>query len=1444
MELYQYIAHRLSCQDWMKKNCLEEKKIIRLLEDVGFRKDLETMANEKNFTCERVLKALAEFMDEIAGDDAPSKWLPFIYRYAVGKSFPHTVDFYVSERLNAACSLYLETLRGVIDYLKVAGDGDSWESKYPLHFLTRKEENNLENPQEYRRFLAAFNQDYVYEMMKLNQEVIGYNSLDHVLGVHFLALFISRQLAKSGQAIDLGRVSGAAAGHDIGKFGCRTHEIKRVPYLHYYYTGEWFKRYDLTYIRQIAINHSTWDLELENLPLESLILIYADFRVKNLGNKMHIYSLQDSFDVILHKLDNVDQAKEKRYRRVYAKLKDFEDYLIFRGINVDPDSLSRIAPGEKEANYALLHGTDIINRFKFLAINHNINLMYQLRDEISLNNILERARSEDKWSNLRAYLHIFEEYSTYLTQKQKLDTLSFLYEQLIHPEDDIRRQSAELIGTLIAVFDEKYRKELPEGVHLPGPDVSSSDLFDRYLQLFFQPDHKIIALHRNWIFNSVVPMIKALFKSCPPAKRKSYRDVLLKYYRYEGEKERNFELYLVDGAKYIPTDDQDEGIIILYRYLLKKVCSSDRILRICAWETIYFKLVSLPKDILLCQMLHNLLAENCNYSRFPAENYLKWKIAQALDVDEALRGKYYDFHLMDYPKISQLFLSNLKTSVDWVSKRIHVDILLEYALENPKVEALHTAMHFCNILKSSGVETVRNKAGEALIRIIPALSLDQRYDVVIELLQALEVRGFQFSEIPYYLGRLTISLQPGELDEILEDLIKQVKQPNPRLIYLLLRTVGFVVENYPKYRENIGEGEQRYHQRLEKMLGILLNGLGNFRQQIKQMAFSVISKEILGSQQLSLEEKNLVFKLIAKKTLTLLAKDQKNPLIFLTNAAGLNHIYRYISDYMFFIGDINLKIPDKVAFFPGAFDPYSLSHKEITSTIRNMGFEVYLQTDEFSWSKLTLPNLLRRNIVEMSVADELNVYLYPEEEQVNIANVDDLKILRKNFPQSEVYMVMGRDVIVNASAYQEPYTEGSIYSFPHILFERKRGGEGAETEDMWEQAIKKIRAKTIKLSLPPQYEDISSTQIRNYINENRDISTLVDPLVEQYVYEHSFYRREPQYKTLIGTISIKVGVERKLTGRLEEEILRLVYRAEPDQLRQRLRKLMEQDGATLITIRDLNRENKLLGFSLFHSIRAHDYFQEFKNSNISEYIRENAVGRVVIIAGIFIDSSTAFENLEQTVLNETLTYCLADEYHYAVYKNEIENNPAVHEILELHGFQKLPDERPYPVFLVNMNTPCTLMLKIENMMKEPFRNNARVKAAVFRTRKKLQAALSRLYPNNLVVTLDMKMIHEVLIKKICEENGVPPFPTFPRKLGPAMCVPFGNILNRCIVPNTVTKSLHTEKYYMPDTKSFSIKSFPYYLSLENQMKMLKSFNRPVILVDDLLHKGYRIKANT
>ncbi len=967
------------------------------------------------------------------------------------------------------------------------------------------------------------------------------------------------------------------------------------------------------------------------------------------------------------------------------------------------------------------------------------------------------------------------------------------------------------------------------------------DLFDQYLRLFFLPDHKIIPLHRTWIWFSIGPMIRSLFDSCRPVNKSDYRNVLLKYYRTK--KNRDYELYLIGAAKYIPVEDCDQEVTVLFDYLREILSSPDNTLRLCAWDTTYILLSKLNPDCIFYQKIKNMMTEKQVYSSVAPENFIKRKVAELLKLDQPILDIYYNYFYKDYYKTSDIFLGNLKTTVDWVTKKIQVEILLEYALENPKTETLHTAMHFCNLLKSSVVETVRNKAGQALVRIVPALSLEQRNDVVVELLQALEIRGYQFSEIPFFLGCLIISLQPVELEEIIENFIQQVKQPNPKQIYLLLRTVGFAIERYPKYRETFPGDEITFLQRLEKMLGILLNGLGNYDFQIKQVAFSVIGKEIFGSSYLTLEQKYLMFKMIAKKTLTLLVNDPTNNLMFLTNAAGLNHIYRFISDYVFFHGEMELQIPDKVAFFPGAFDPYSLSHKEITKTIRNMGFEVYLQTDEFSWSKHTLPNKLRRNIVQMSVADKLNIYLYPEDTPINIVNPADLEILRKSFSHSEVYMVAGSDVILNASAYQGPEDDNSIYHFSHIIFQRKKELIPGESDQGLDEAIKKIKGVIIKLALPPQYEDMSSSQIRNYIDENRDISSMVDPLAQQYIYENGFYRREPQYKTLIATISVKVEIIEEYSEGIEQELSVLFPDKNDRRALKKLRELMRKFFAKVIIMRDVNRQGRVLGFSVFHNVKTDNFFYEFKNTKISNYIRENAVGRIVIIDGIVVERKSDFDQLGQTILNETLTYCLGEEYHYAVFKNVIDDNNSLNEMLQLHGFQRLSDgDEVHPVFMVNMNTPCTLMLNVESIMKEPLRSNPHVKAAISRSRKKLQKAVTMLYPGNLVLTFDMKMIHEVLIRKICEENGVPTVPTIPKKLGKAMCVPFGNILNRYTVPNTVTKSLHTEKYYLPDTKSFNIQSFPYYLNLEDQIKMLKSFNRPVMLVDDLLHKGYRIRV--
>ena len=133
---------------------------------------------------------------------------------------------------------------------------------------------------------------------------------------------------------------------------------------------------------------------------------------------------------------------------------------------------------------------------------------------------------------------------------------------------------------------------------------------------------------------------------------------------------------------------------------------------------------------------------------------------------------------------------------------------------------------------------------------------------------------------------------------------------------------------------------------------------------------------------------------------------------------------------------------------------------------------------------------------------------------------------------------------------------------------------------------------------------------------------------------------------------------------------------------------------------------------------------------------------------------------------------------------------------------------------------------------------------VGRANLRFQRAVSDLYPGTLVLSLNAEIIYHRLVRKITEINGVPAEPTHPRVLGPKMCAPFGKILRGNAIPNTVTKTIHTDKVFAPDLKSFTIQEFPGYAPLDSQIRTIHSFRRPVILVDDLLHPAIRLKALT
>ncbi|SDY40294.1 cytidyltransferase [Tindallia californiensis] len=1451
-DFHKMLSTRLLNASLLENIEIEASEIDSFLKEPSVIKKMKKMIADADYSCKTVYNLLKPIILNLWNQAPPKDPLNYLYQYALSMSFPHAVETELDDQYSQGCLFYLEGLK-VVTEIKKTNDQASFQGKHPLRLSVEELGANTSQSKEYRQFLLAFEKEYIHEMMRLNFEVTHHNTLDHICGVHYLAVLIAKQLFELGIPVDVGRVSGAAAGHDLGKFGCRSFEASRVAYLHYYYTEQWFKNREIFNIGHVALNHSVWDLELENLPLESLILIYADFRVKNKSTvenpfTMSYFSLADSFSVILSKLDNLDEAKEKRYQRVYAKLKDFEDYMIDLGIQTDPSLPMKTRTNTQKKYYSLMHGTDVTQNLKYFAIHHNIHLLYRFRDEDSLSEIIELARNEKNDKILRKYLDLFQEYNAYFTQKQKIVSMRFFYEKLTHPEEDIRRQCAELIGQIISQFDENYRKELPGDVELPPPDITSFDLLSEYMKLFIFPDHKITDLHTHWIQYSLTYMVSQLFSCCDQKDISQYKDIIVEFFLESQDYSQVLDINFLQTIPEIPVYPGDPTLNVFFDYIRSSLkhpsLREDLDLRMSVLESLNYLIDYFPHDSQQIEFVKSIFTDKPAKSPVPAENYMMLRIAKKLFAEDAKIRPYQEFYELDVHKVPDIHLTNLKTATNWVTKRIHVELLLDYLSQNPTLNKLYTAMHFCNLLKVSSVENVRIQAGESLVKLFPELPMEQRNDVAIELLRALEIDGAQHTKyIPDYLGQIIIYLKQVEIDEILMDLTEKIKQGNSEINSLLIKTIGIFVENFPKYQEFFNESEDEYDNRLRKMMGVLLNGLVHNQLQIQQISFSVLGKDIFGSTLLTLKEKELLFKMIAKKMLTLTREIEEHDLLFLTNSSSLNHIYRFISDFAFFHAPIEVPVPDKIAFFPGSFDPFTLGHKEITTAIRNKGFEVYLAIDEFSWSKRTQPNLVRKNIANMSIADELHVFIFPEELPINLANNTDLKKLKSLFQISEVYLVAGSDVLINASAYRSN-KDSPILDFGHILFERRNADYSPDHHSRLNQLVDKISKPVIRLNLAPQYEDISSSQIRSYIDENRDISKMIDPLCQHFIYKQNLYRNEPQYKSLIQTISLDIDIRDHFTYELINSIVSS-FHDDYNHSFKNVEAIFRKPNGRLILIRDVKQNGKVLAYAAIHWVPSEQIYQEFKNREISGYVREEYNGRIIAIDGIFANQHHQYDNLYQIILTETLAYALKNDYGYAIFQNKIDQNTPseVFDILQLHGFIELDyGSDKEPVLTVNMSNPCTLNLDIMTIIKEPFKSNHNVQKAINHTRKRMQKVLTELYPGHLTLSFDRSIIDETLIKKICHENEVPPVPLNPRKLGEAMCVPFGNVLNRTIVPNTVTKSLHTERMFNPDMKSFTIRSFPYYLDLKHQIRMINSFNKPVILVDDLLNKGYRIRG--
>lgn len=1380
---------------------IHEKALKSLLIETGFREAVLKAEPKKETLCRDTLSLCCPVLDKLSIEPEEG-WLCYVYTTLSDKLFPSTTNR--SVEVDKGMLFYLTVLRAFIAFERTLRP---YDALIDLLYVSDTELQASRVREEYLAYKDACEDSFYYELLRIGNELLPFRPLSHAAGVHHVAVHMARKANEAGASADIALVSAAAACHDIGKFGCKGSDAKRIPYLHYYFTDQWLRERNMPAVAHIAANHSTWDLEFENLPIESLLLIYSDFRVRGqigaLGQEeMRILSLIEARDAILSKLYNIDDEKRTRYERVYHKLRDFEEYLASLGVRADPFEDALTVPDLLDAS--LLSEEEAVKGLRLMAVEHNIKLMHAVSSNASFARLLENARSEKNLDSVRTHLRLFEEYFNYMSRANKLRLLNFLYELLMHHESDVRRHAGQIMGRVLANRAMPYRKELPahapENAAAPAVDEllnEAASLFHDYLELLLHPDHKISFKHRLRIKNSLKVVVEWVFSTCRSRSGALYLDVYFaKFTRFSADDCFSLVDSLTHVSSSLFTPVQLQALI---RYMRPMLLSSEADHNVCALRALEKFLLERPEDTRdeIMSVLKDIVYESGS-----AANYLLHKIRG--DTEDAAN-------------LQALYLESLKNAVHWTVKITNITRLLEW-VQRDHTLAFHAAMHLSNLLSVSEHLPVREQACNALIQIAPLLSVEQCNEIVVDLCRGLETGLYEFTRfIPPCLGALMVYLPERELDETLDSLEKTVRSGSTAAASAALDTVGAALV----FALTPNEAYDVLEARTNRLLGMLFTGLAHYNDQIGRAGLNVLCATLFSNGALSTIARRKLLSLVGKKLLCLLKERRISELNFFNTSAMLNHLYRFITEYE--VSSVAFEFPPlrAAAFFPGTFDPFSSGHKRIVEEILEQGFEVYLSIDEFSWSKYTQPKLMRRQIALMSVADRFNVYLFPDDIPINLGNKEDLARLRKLFEGRPLYLVAGSDVIENASAYAP---NGAAANLDHIVFARS-STEGAQSGAL---AAEKLTGNVITLKLPTYFEEVSSSRIRENIDKNLDISMLVDPVAQGYIYENSMYLRAPQYKTVLSAAAPWFCVYTSLDFELERSLNVL-----PENIHALVKNTALRSGFLAVV---LISGGKTVGIACGHVLDASRHRELTGDDKLLTLLRTHLSGKVLEVDCVYTFDDFKVEDAKALLLNELLARSIERGSTYALcFAN---GDAALLNELSRKGF--LHAEGDSGALYVDMRAPMVMLEDAFLCVKEPHLSAPSVRHAIMSARERLQNAIAALHPGVLLLSFNAELLMQALIKKVQHHNGVLEVPPNVRRLGPNMCVPYGNILSDVVVPNTVTKALHVEKTFTADIRGFSITEYPGYSTLKNQVSMIKSFDRPVILTDDFFHNGVRL----
>ena len=1122
------------------------------------------------------------------------------------------------------------------------------------------------------------------------------------------------------------------------------------------YSQSWLKINDLDNYKDYFMNYDLVKSEIgvhTHFTAENYIIIYTLVKLKPVKNRVEIKKLSEC--VIDKNLD------------IYNK------FLYFEKLNkyIRENQVNTLEFYDKK---------QISDAFSILCISTNIKTADVFFDEIRQLNLKSTEKIYLDNNNLLIMINVVNEYSSSLGKKLEIKSYDYLFSLHKNKSIDVLKKAACVLGKKIYSY---YLKD----------EIEAKKLIQKYI-------NSLIDNYKNQIINQfhifLGKMLKASFMENDIEFKEHMIDIIFEFIGEQTHKNVIIELLC---------SVMELNVKNLSAYAIEKISE-------CYAKGVNEKSYKLKIAVLyyLCMNLkgnkknniwlkHLFLNDKINLSIEENDDifirFLKLKINKYVKSTVKNSKEYDTFIKLNYMKVSELFLTNLKTDTFWISKLASLELLYELSKFSDE-KIFNISVHLSNILKASDSYDVRIKAGDVLLRLSKHLENDELNELTVDILKGISVEeNFITDSITHYLGHVLLYLNPRELNECIDECIRTFEQYEAKTAIRILRVFCVLLENYSTYKSRFYEVEEIHIARLKKIIGVFINGILSDKIYVRQQALLMLSDSVFNSPNISYEEKYRLYNIFAKKVYNVIDFDDKNKFTIYNNVVSLNNFYRFINDQRFnFYNDKNSG-SNKIAFCNSSFEELNNNFKNVIEQIVELGYEIYLNPFSNDISEKNSPYFERRKNLSRAISDDLDVYLFAKNKYINMDNKDDLKKLRSYFPNKEVSLVIGLEQLINNDSYDNKKVAGSIHSFNHIFYDDLKIYNN-EIEKKITSEKNKIDGRIVNVLLPKV--DISFEE-KEYVKEANFRFEFIENFSENVVDEIGKY----------------VFMYTDLFENLGEEIANKKIK--------------------FCVMRKNDNDQKIIGFSAFHMIDNKDLYREFRNVKVAEYVRRESFGKLMIIDGVYLNSNVKESKYVRELLNETLCFALNLDYSYTIYKNTLLNYDIaeVYDELRLFGFKEFKDDRLKDndrIFSVSMKSPICFLCNVEKYIKTEFLDD-KLMMKLDSYRIKIKEVLTKFYPNNLVLSLNQEILERKISEKISTHKNIK------NKSKKYLCVSnSGLFMNRNIegmniIPFNVERKIDSNI----DRIEYGGKNKE--PAVDCQLEQIKSYNNPIISLNSVIDDG-------